>query len=365
MKRLLFLAIVCTVTVVKPILEKHKGAHSYKKQDFAGAQSHFDAIIAKHPTDVAALYNAGKAAAAQQNFTQAQAYLQEATGNISDATPQLLQKQIAFDYGNSLARTADYQKALEQYKKVLALDKDDAYAPKMIEQIEKLLKQQQQQEQQSDEQQEKKQDQKKEEQQQKNKDQKNQQSGDGKKEQQSGQQEKNDQQQDGNQSDSKDGSNNSDQSGQQQKDQRDGNGQQDQPSTPQKEKDSGADKQQQDDLAQQEGQQQRNDTAKDDQRKQDQRDLDRQSGDNMSDDAKGDQKAEQRDNTAHKNPSQQEQATPLQEPPSNMPQLDGQSQRLLDLVAAQEGKALKQLLKVQVKEDEKHERRQYQQDHNW
>lgn len=157
------------------VLENYRALRAYKHDQLEEAQQLLESVFIADQHNADAAYNLGKVAYKKGQFSEAEVYFVQAA---EAAVEKQLQIQAFFDAGNARVKQEKWEDALKSYQEVVARDVHHQYAQEMIDQLKKLLeekKQEQQQQQQQRDQQQQKNDQQQENQQQKENKQDNQQ----------------------------------------------------------------------------------------------------------------------------------------------------------------------------------------------
>lgn len=187
MKKQLIVLLICNSFVRADMLSRFSPSHgayiAYEQQDFAKAQSGYEALVEKNPYDPVANYNIGTALYKQKKFDQARDAFERSIKHAGD--DMRLLEQSLFNQGNSHMQMSEYQRAIDAYQKALDINPDNERTQKNLQIARDLLEEQKrkEQEQKNQDKDKKEQDKKKDKEEQK-------------KDQQKDKQDKNDQQKD-------------------------------------------------------------------------------------------------------------------------------------------------------------------------
>lgn len=118
--------------------DAYRAMKAYEHGDLAKAQDLFDTMLLQNPDDDTTLYNLGKIAFKQQQFSRAAAHFKKVT--IQEHS--LLREQAWYDLGLSYVKMEQWQEALDAFEQVLKINPEHEHAKKMIEQIKKMLEEQ-------------------------------------------------------------------------------------------------------------------------------------------------------------------------------------------------------------------------------
>ncbi len=156
MKKIFVVFMCIYMPLIYPVFEQFNAWRFYKKDDLVNAQRYLDAALIKDSEDFQSLYNSGKIAYKEGNFSKSEAYFKAA----SDTEDRQLKEQSFFDLGNSQVRQEKLEDAAQSFEQVLEINQNNEYAQKTLDEIRKRLEQKQQQDNQQQDQKNNKQDQK-------------------------------------------------------------------------------------------------------------------------------------------------------------------------------------------------------------
>ncbi|OQA35901.1 MAG: Tetratricopeptide repeat protein [Candidatus Dependentiae bacterium ADurb.Bin331] len=143
---LLFFSIFCAcnsfAVELNPwvLWKQYQASSAFEQKEFAHAEKVTHDLITNNPQSSENLYNAGKAAYAQKNWQQAATYF-DAALQKSEASKEI-KKRAFFDRGNAQINLQQLDQARESYQKVVELDPEHTFAQEMIKKIDEELERQ-------------------------------------------------------------------------------------------------------------------------------------------------------------------------------------------------------------------------------
>lgn len=140
----IFLLLLITTTL-DCYFDKYRAQKAYHQGDIKQAQLLLDEMLTQQPDDAEVAYNLGKVALKQKEYTKAAAYFDCVAK--TDCMPSL-KEQAWYDHGLSQVYQQQWEQALADFEKVVAINPHNEYAQKMIDQIKKILEEKKQQEEQ-------------------------------------------------------------------------------------------------------------------------------------------------------------------------------------------------------------------------
>ena len=124
------------------------------KGDWVKAKELLTHAVVNDSGDASVLYDAGVASYRTKDFVQAAAYFEQAA-QVTQPSQNSLKEQAYFNAGNAYAQLKEFDKAIDAYDQVLALDAKHEKALHNKEVVKKMKEKQQQQDQQKKDQQDK------------------------------------------------------------------------------------------------------------------------------------------------------------------------------------------------------------------